>query len=191
MKTIYYYSMQTVEEAVDQLKDAAKKGIGVPQYVWLSENINPSDAEWQKRFCKFYRVYGGGRGKEWREAFFEQMAKVGDRPTFSDVLIALSNDPRTAGRVEKSFASKLLHTLNPHSPIIDKYIIRNTGVKLPEYKSIEEAVVCYDELVGWFDTELKTARGQEWIALFDAAFPEYRERLTAEKKVDFLLWMIR
>jgi hypothetical protein len=42
---------------------------------------------------------------------------------------------RRTGRLEASFASKLVATLNPSAPVIDRFVLQNFGLKLPSWSS--------------------------------------------------------
>lgn len=74
-----------------------------------------TDTAFQKKFTSFYRV---GRDDRWRREFyclFEECKTV-EALSFQYILQEMFN--RT-GRIEASFSSKLLATLNPQMPILD------------------------------------------------------------------------
>src|SRR5688572_6861082 len=104
--------------------------VGLTKYEWLQEQFpirNVSkDAEYQKRFGGFYRVR---RNSDWRCAFFQTLEQAKSSPvSFGEALRALY---AATGRVEASFASKLIATLDPEQPVIDSVVFKNLGLKLP------------------------------------------------------------
>lgn len=184
--------MTDVDKAVKKLVADARKGKGVPQYISLMSKVAPLDPPFQKCFNVFYRVNGGGRTVNWKAAFYDvfDWAKTQKSlPSYEGVLKRLVSDSRIGGRVERSFASKLLHTLDPTLPVIDKWILKNTGVTKPKNKDVLDAIRCYDELITWYAKALPDAK--DWIAAFDAAFPAYCSAITDLKKIDFILWQLR
>lgn len=66
--------------------------------------------------------------------------------TFEDILDFLYE---STGRIEASFASKMLATLYPNQPIWDKYVIHNLELKVSE-KSLDVAVDVYEKMVEWY-----------------------------------------
>src|SRR5687767_5019275 len=83
--------------------------VGLGQYCWLQSELHERnvahDDEFQTRFNGFYRVR---RNADWRSQFYAllEREKSAKRP-FPVVLRALS---KATGRVEASFASKLVAT---------------------------------------------------------------------------------
>jgi hypothetical protein len=100
-------------------------------YAFLQDALHQtnvaSDKEYQRRFRGFYVVR---RGSEWSEIFFGALErqKRSDEVTFPDVLRALF---ALISRVEGSFASKLVATINPKAPVLDSYVLANLGISLP------------------------------------------------------------
>src|SRR5690606_33727520 len=84
------------------------------------------DAVFQRRFNGFYRVR---RDAEWREEYFRLMeeSKAGG-VHFTHVLRTLH---AATGRYEASFASKLVATLAPTQPVIDRFVLENFDLRLP------------------------------------------------------------
>jgi len=102
---------------------------GLSKYEWLQTELPlrkaSTDREFQRRFNAFYRVR---RRPTWQAPFYDllERGKVG-APSFADVLNALW---ASSGRVEASFASKLLASLDPSQPIIDSIVLKNLGLRL-------------------------------------------------------------
>lgn len=73
-----------------------------------------SDRAFQRVFTAFYRVWRSG---DWRAALFENLERAKASPIcFGDALHQLRE---ATGRVEASFASKLVATVDPDLPVID------------------------------------------------------------------------
>ena len=101
-----------------------------------------------------------------------------------------------SGQVHYSFTSKLLHTLNPQNPVLDKHIMRLLGFQLMDSNSGN-----YTERINYycnvFDTVSNEYRNyanapfmKEAIEHFNCLFPEYRN-IDYSKKVDMLLFRLR
>lgn len=149
-----------------------------------------ADPDFQRLFSGFYRVR---RNKKWRTAYFalfEQMKKA-DKLSFSAVATALFKE---TGRVEASFSSKMLATIDPGFPIWDKYVLLNLGLKVPPRTGAEKlaAVIgLYDRMADWYADFLKTEDARRLLTLFDEKYPDLKRKLSAVKKIDFFIWSIR
>lgn len=164
---------------------------GLQQYAWLQGEVAnggafPADPDFQRRFNHFYRVR---RGDPWREAFYDLMDRArGEELTFSDILDELQ---RSTGRLEGSFASKLYATLEPSAPVIDSKVLGKLRLRLPHAgHSDRHTAVCdlHTHLGQLFDAFLKTADGAYLVRKFDQTYPKEKSKVTAEKKLDLVLW---
>ena len=161
---------------------------GLTKYSWLQEQLHrgdvTKDAEFQRRFNGFYRIR---RNREWRDVFFRLLEEQKTRQgSFGDALGTLWT--RT-GRVEASFASKLVATVAPSNPVIDSLVLRNLGLRLPARDArnrIDGIVELHDGLVTLYDDFLKTAVGRHLVQRFNGVYPE--NRITDVKKLDLVLW---
>ena len=175
---------------------------GVAKYLEIMElaanGVSPTDPEFQKLFDGFYRIR---RDSAWREEYYRLFdeyltayRKTGACPTFGDVLEELY---KRTGQVEPSFASKLLHTLNPDKPIWDKNVLAVLEAKgeisgkysysLPDAVKIEKAKEIYRGLEDFYARYLPMPEAKQIIAAFDAEFPSAKD-ISDVKKVDFNLW---
>ncbi len=96
------------------------------------------------------------------------------------------------GKIEKSFSSKLLATINPNMPVWDSIIISKLGIKVPSYSvknRFEIVVEIYYKIIEWFNQYLCTDNSKECIKVFDEVFPN--NTITNIKKIDLVLWSIR
>jgi hypothetical protein len=96
------------------------------------------------------------------------------------------------GRVEASFASKLVATLEPDQPVIDKYLLLHFGLSLPTRTSrnrIENTVEVYEQLCRAYQPFISSTTGSLIRRLFDEEYPD--SPIAKLKKIDFVLWQIR
>jgi hypothetical protein len=178
-------SLESIEAALPRVSR------GLEQYLWLQQNVHEcdvsSDSEFQRRFDAFYRVR---RAVEWRTPFFRLMEDCKANPiTFSEALAAIKV---ATGRVEASFASKLVATLDPCKPVIDRFVISNFGLRLPIWgtPSREERIVeMYDSLCSKYNALLRDSIGTLMIEMFDQQYPN--RMVSRLKKIDLILWQMR
>lgn len=147
-----------------------------------------ADREFQTMFNRFYRVR---RNAEWRSAFYAlfQLEKS-MRRTFGDVLGALHG---STGRVEASFASKLVASVNPDMPVIDAFVLKNLGLRLPRPGPAADRLVrvveLHSRIRGIYDEYLRTDAGHDLVARFERTYPD--KAVTRTKMLDFVLWQAR
>ena len=93
----------------------------IGQYVSIMSNVDPLNSKFQDEFAKFYQLRGwNAEGK--KDIFFTY---------FNDLLVASKRTKITYANVidkfnprnEKSFSSKILHTIYPDKPIIDQKVL--------------------------------------------------------------------
>jgi hypothetical protein len=99
-------------------------------------------------------------------------------------------------RFEFSFATKLLHTKDPRTPIYDskvrKYLktawkkrfTSESSSKLGKLAKIKEDWKMLNE---WYDEFLKSDTAKKWIEWFDKTFPNGKD-ISPVKKVDFIIF---
>ena len=156
---------------------------------------SPIFLDYRKNYTAYYRVR---RDEDWLDHYYAYLEANKNREdiSYEEVLRAISSYPHETSRgkektVEASFASKLLHTINPHRPIWDSQVLKALGVRVDPYLSFEghmrECVRFYDEIEKTVEAYLKTQEGRTCIEEFDRLFPDYKD-LSDEKKLDFYLW---
>jgi hypothetical protein len=98
----------------------------------------------------------------------------------------------TIGRVEASFASKLVATLDPSKPVIDKFVLKNFALRLPRRGSPDrenKTVDLYHDLCGKYSDFIQSQTGVMIRELFDRRHPG--SGISELKKIDLVLWQIR
>lgn len=180
----------------------------VAVYVEIQKAVSSADlsadGEFAGKFCRFYRVR---RSKKfWRPAFFHRMSVLrrstlqAPLPSFGEVLRALADDlPKTERgnrRVEASFASKMLATLDPERPILDSVVLKYYRLSLPtsgtEASRIENTIEVFNTLESNVKAELDCSSWRERRLRFDEAFSDIDlNYLTDVKALDFMIWASR
>lgn len=176
----------TIERAIPRV------ATGLEKYCWLQDALATTDVsgdlQFQTRFNAFYRVR---RNSAWRAAFYRLLErdKVERRP-FADVLQALYT---ATGRVEASFASKLTASVDPDQPVIDTFVLKNLGLRLPhadpDAVRLARVVELHYRIRHVFATYLDSQSGRHLVARFEESYPD--RRLTQVKMLDLVLWQAR
>jgi hypothetical protein len=164
---------------------------GLEKYLWIQSRVHECNvtrnADFQRRFNGFYRIR---RGEEWRQKFYALFeASKRETATFAAVLQALHDD---LGRIEASFSSKLVATLDPTKPVIDRFVLENFGLRLPwpyEDDRLRKTIDIHKVLVRKYEELLASPTGRGIVAHFDRAYP--RAGVSDLKKVDLVLWQHR
>jgi hypothetical protein len=164
---------------------------GLLRYCWIQEHVATCDVtrdmEFQRRFNGFYRVR---RGLAWRSAYYALMQAAKDVDVeFPEALERLH---RATGRVEASFASKLVATLDPSKPVVDSVVLSHFGLRLPHLDAPDRQVKIvriYKELSAAHAELAISSVGCKIRELFDQKDPN--TNLTPLKKMDLVLWQIR
>lgn len=167
---------------------------GLNKYLRLQNQVKNNssffqDPNFRRQFNHFYRVR---RGNEWQDKFYLLMNKaIQEKLNFHTILNQLYEE---TSRVEASFASKLYATVNPSFPVIDSVVLKNLGLRLP-YAGANNRItkVCqiHASLTNLFNEYLKTLDGISLVKEFDLAYPDAKDKLTNQKKLDLVLWQTR
>lgn len=175
-----------------QIQDALPRiEAGLKKYCWIQvramETDIRKDRKFQTAFNGFYRVR---RGEEWCAAFYALMEKSKLRPIIFDEALAVIREQ--TGRLEASFASKLVATIDTTKPIIDQFVLRNFGLKLPPaYRKEREYIVrqIYKDLCLKYEEILDSEAGRRILREFVRYYPW--AEISDIKKIDFVLWQTR
>lgn len=161
--------------------------------LWDS-GCDPTSGEFRRLFVGFYRVR---RTSAWCDGFFSLMRPLGGRKWLGirEVLDAIDSACGGDGRVELSFASKLLHTVNPSMPIWDSLVRARTALPgVPTSGCYEDrassAEALYGRLCAQFNDALSDGAVKDLLREMETAIPEC-SRMTDVKKLDFLMWLSR
>ncbi len=180
-------SKQQIDTAMLKIK------VGLEKYLWIQNEVNKRDVslnkDFQKKFNAFYKITPF-RDNEWQKVFYEIMqSSKGKEVSFNAVLTNLHSK---VGRIEASFASKLVATLSPQKPVIDKIVFGNLGLKLPAASKKGRNLIIieqYNCLIKEFSNFLQTQNGVYLVQRFKEAYPE--AKITETKMLDLILWQTR
>lgn len=181
------------------LKGVEPEDLGLDKYKYIMNSVNKvdvsSDEDFQSRFNNFYVLNGTGASPEWKAAYyayFQEVKNNPDKQTLETIIRHFYEDenvpPYNAAvnkRIELSFSSKMLATIQPNKPIWDSHVSRFLDTRDP--KDIAEAIKKYTDLENLYKSFLNTPDADNWIAAFDSAFPEYKW-ISKTKKIDFIIW---
>ena len=151
--------------------------------------------EFRKLFNGFYKIRQ--KSQEWYDKYYELLEKQkNEQRTFEEILIQLNN---VKPSVEVSFTSKLIATINPDMPIWDQYVLRNLGL-MDEWtkcnadskeERIKKAVEIYEKIQALYLEFQLSDEGKKCIEVIDEVLPQYADRITNTKKIDYILWSKR
>ena len=182
----------------DKYKFIIDEGVvdGHETYLSLMQMINNQDinVSTDREFQRLYKGYyfPGPQSHEFSNSYFQYMQEVRNQnPSFRDVIehiYVFSN------QVHYSFASKLLHTVDPQNPVLDKHIMRLLGFNLMERGNPTDRKNFYCNVFETVSNEYRSYENmpfmQEVINQFNELFPDYRE-ISYSKKVDMLLFRLK
>jgi hypothetical protein len=175
-----------LQEAIKKAKPGLEKYLKIMSQVKLVDVSK--DREFQRAFNGFYRVRQ--RPQTFYDTFYSFMEEnKGSTPSFEKTLKYIEKE---LGRIEPSFSSKLVATINPDLPIWDSVVLNNLQLKRPAYyrkDRMEETIRLYEQIVDWYKDYLKDEEGQKMIELFDKEYPN--TGITDIKKIDFVIWQLR
>jgi hypothetical protein len=164
---------------------------GLERYLWIQGEFKKKDVtkngEFQKIFNGFYKVR---RNEDWRKKFYSLLEK--NKNNYIEFKDILSDFYKKTGRMEASFISKLVATVNPRMPVIDKIVFKNVGLKLPYTKKRNRDLIIeeqYKILIKKYLFFLKTKEGVYLVKEFTKKYP--KAKITKIKMLDLVLWQTR
>lgn len=156
------------------------------QSVVSSPGSVASNARFRQKFNGFYRV--AFRGKKWHKSYYDLFDKRRtSKSCFGDVLHELHCRTK---RVEASFASKMVASIDPKQPVIDRWILHHVGMKLlrlgtPDAKQATARKI-HADLAACYRGYLRTADGRALVAEFKKQYPS--KEISKVKMLDFVIW---
>lgn len=180
-------SKAQIDAALPEISTGLRQYQEIQKRFAQNDKTSENKALFRKRFNAFYRVR---RNADWQEVFFSLMEKSKNETlSFQQVLTTLHQETK---RYEASFASKLVATINPELPVIDKFVLQNMGLSLPSYSARERAsriLQVYSDLQNNFDKCLKSETGRYLVNAFKSMYPD--AKITEVKMLDLVLWKTR
>jgi len=161
-------------------------------YLWLMEQLHlvdvSTDITYQKKFKGFYKVR---RKQAFCDVYFNilEKNKRNQNLRFEEVLLSL----QSTGRIEASFTSKLLATINPLLPVLDKEVLIHLTGSLAMSAStgdpLKDCAIKYKSMVSYYREFIKAEEGKVILNSFQEKHPD--APITDLKKIDFVLWQTR
>jgi len=189
--------MITVDDLADhqsKIFDALKRRhADLDRYAYTIRSLRTlnvaQNQEYQRTFNGLYMVR---RNASWRSKFYGllETCKTDSEPKFVMVLDKLFKE---TGRIEASFASKLIATINPDLPVYDSIVRINLG--LPQRSGrgsdrIELLSTDYANIQAHSSELTRNLKFQELRTAFDKQFPEFMDFSDA-KVLDLMIWQVR
>ena len=174
------------QKAIGNIKIALEK------YNYIMHNLRKtdvsSDKEFQKKYNGFYRMRQ--RSSDYYQRYFSFLEQ--NKNTEVSFEKTLKYFDEKLSRIEASFSSKLVATIDPTKPVWDEFVLKNLGLSKPKNHSknrIEQTIELYHEIEHKYKEFLLTNKGKDLLIEFDRFFPD--TDLTDTKKLDLLLWQSR
>jgi hypothetical protein len=174
-----------IQTALDRLET------GLDHYLLLQHHLRLCDVstneEFQRCFSGFYRVR---RDAQWRSRYFALLES--SKVKGIDFPEALKEINGRTGRIEASFASKLVATLDPSKPVIDKFVLEHFELRIPRWglKDREAKTIgLYFDLCDKYRAFIQSPTGKMIQELFESRYPD--SDISELKKIDLVLWQIR
>jgi hypothetical protein len=169
--------------------------LDLEDYLYLQRNLSAldvsKDTTFQRTFNRFYKMRSKPAG--WYELFFSLLERDKHRADlkFEEVIREIFS---RWNEVHPSFASKLVATINPESPVYDKEICKHLGIKQgtiadPEVR-LATAISNFGALRTFHSVAGKTRSASDLIEAFDRQFERFAG-FTSVKKIDLMLWQWR
>ncbi len=181
------------ETAILEALSKAKEGVW--KYYALMEKLPitdvSKDSSFQRSFNHYYKIRQ--RSLEWYSVFYNLLEQSKDSDISFD--LAIKHIYSKLGRIEPSFSSKLVATINPELPVWDRYVLENLKIKWtytgkPDAR-LDKAVTIYRRIFNEIDSFKKTETTTKIISIFNSMYPSLASKVTKTKKIDFTLWQLR
>ncbi|MCX6810850.1 MAG: hypothetical protein NTY30_03955 [Candidatus Berkelbacteria bacterium] len=172
----------------ENIRVGARKYIAIMQMV-KNTNVR-TDESFRRAFNGFYRIRQ--RSKEFYDFLYEYLERNKEINTsFKQTLYSFYEKFQ---RLEPSFSSKIVATINPNFPVWDSEVLarfgkRTLGHNLNKDIRLKEMVKIYSEISDWYAEFLETDQAKAMIGLFDQKIGKLE--ITDIKKIDLILWQTR
>lgn len=174
-------------------KSLPKKESGIKKYFSIMNMLNNCDVSLEKEFQKLYNGFYRLRlpATEYYKEYYNYLEKNKNNKSlnFENVIEYISN---VTGRVEASFSSKILATINPDMPVWDNNVLSNLSIKKPNgnfQDKIIKSIIVYSNLCNYYKEFLNTDNAKQILKLFNDIFPQYSS-ITDIKKIDLAIWSL-
>ncbi len=189
---------------------------GIKRYINIMkkrDNIEFYFEDFKEEYQKFYGMKRAIRGyhipdsEKFYDVYFQYLKEnLGNTSLSFEKVLKDLYDSHISDRVEASFSSKLLATVNPNMPVWDQNVFYQLKIPKPKTDSnhkdyqINETIKTYQVLMDKILEYLNSDLGREYIRVFNQVFDEvfqddcdifiWKENITDVKKIDFVLWSL-
>jgi hypothetical protein len=173
----------------------------VTEYDWLVEKLHKvAESDYQARYRNYWAMNAARLSSNWYKVYFQKLQDARNNvPSIGDLTRELYQHPTQAkGRrsLQFSFATKLLHMVNPHFPIYDShvsdfYCYQQKGGDAED--RISGLIEFHDFLTKEYARIIKNSLLSQSIAKFRELLQQLRSQLqpesfTDERLIDSLIW---
>ena len=175
-----------IEKSLEKIEPGLKKYEHIMNR--LHETDVSKDIEFQRMFNGFYKMRQ--RKPEFYKEYYTLLEE--NKTNAISFGIVIEHLYRKFQRIEPSFSSKMVATINPNFPVWDEYVLTNLGLSKPAYGTknrINKTISLYNDIVKWYVDFLPTDDAKKMIILFNDRYKG--ANITDTKKIDLILWQIR
>lgn len=148
-----------------------------------------ADRNYQRKYTGFYKLRLPHSSLYPKHFSILQNQKNNPNVAFETIFHALSE---ATGRMEASFSSKLLATVNPHRPPLDRIVLGHLGLTMPKGKQQHQAeyfIELYEQVNELMGSLIKQDAFQEIKSSFKHTYPQFE--FSDMKILDIYLWALR
>lgn len=169
---------------------------GLLDYQFIMNNWRTNSSDFQDVYYEFYLKARWAKMANTtnQKDYFDLM----HNSTSKDLITIIEDFEKTTGSYEFSICSKLLHTINPSSPIYDSkvrnFLTKETDLDLwyytgrkPKAQPLDKIKNDWEIICNWYNKFLASADGRNWINWFDTNFPDYKS-ISDIKKIDSIIF---
>jgi hypothetical protein len=180
--------LSNIDNILGKLSESKLDAYALTQYRLHQVDVS-KDEIYRKKYTGFYRLRLPVT-KAYNTYFtLMECYKSGNSISLIDILIKLKE---ATGRIETSFGSKLLATINPNVAPLDKVILSNLGLALPNANAknrLEGCVTTHNQLMSAMNDLVSNPKFSSLKMAFKQRYPKYK--FTDIKILDLLLWQFR
>ena len=190
-----------INQNIDRILDHIDEKLDIHTYLFLLNRVRKIDVtldfDFQKEYCRYWRLFGAGLGHEFRSAYFELMERLKgesdhDIAEVTRILYEIPTNIKGKKTLQFSFSSKLLHSLDPHKPIYDKMVAGFYNFPVPNHtKSYQDRLQSflsfYNSLFAEYTNVLNKGSISQVMERFRCRF-SIPAIYTDEKIIDTLIW---
>jgi len=191
---------ELINRHFDELLRSVKQKEDIDPYVWMIRELPNRDVahdeEFQKKYASYWALNGAGLGQTFRAEYFSLMERekcsgTADVERVTRKLYEIPVNSKDKRALQFSFASKLVHMVNPELPVCDRmvetfYFLPRSYVGETE-KKLENLLASYGFLIKEYDRIVRERLLADSLQKFRRHFslpPVYSDH----KIIDTLIW---